>query len=589
MPPRKRQKATRLIAWPGRDAAPLHERFAPRTAKDLRVYPKTVERVRAWLRRATGRAPDPGGFSQPRLLILAGPAGVGKSATLDVLCREEQLTPVTYRDSYGLGGDGFGFERRPSDFNEPRYESQMDAWARFVRSARYKPLSDDRPAVFVLDDFPTTEGYDDGTSSSRKAFRSILEEVCRSRDRAPCILIISGEISEKSDTSIVAERLVGESVMMSPHSELIEFLPVTEKKLRKLLDEVSEGAAWPRKPTIDAATLDALAVAARGDLRKCLSTLEIALRGGSTDPAATHKSDAGVSDVHAVRRICRGGSAKRDADGKWVDSHGREVDPDATVMNSKMGPDAFATFVQFNGASDFQSIEDLAEAWRTLSDAELLSARVYVLGRENDAIYPLQYVASLTGRAILVANRRPTPPSFKPARCPKYYDVRASLKLKKFDRRILDAPPRMAMRLGERSYDVLQDEASDVSDIEDSEDENEKELLAPQPFDEDAMFEAAAAALDAAEAAERERAAAASPAPPPPVPVAPAPAPPVTFESTAPPAPTRERAPPAPPVSQAPSAAPPERKRKKCILDTSSDEDEPPAAAREVLDLTADE
>ena len=587
MPPRKRQKATRLIAWPGRDAAPLHERFAPRTAKDLRVYPKTVERVRAWLRRATGRAPDPGGYSSPRLLILAGPAGVGKSATLDVLCREEQLTPVTYRDSYGLGGDGFGFERRPSDFNEPRYESQMDAWARFVRSARYKPLSDDRPAVFVLDDFPTTEGYDDGTSSSRKAFRSILEEVCRARDRAPCVLIVTGEISEKSDTSIVAERLVGESVMMSPHSELIEFLPVTEKKLRKLLDEVSEGAAWPRRPTVDAATLDALAVAARGDLRKCLSTLEIALRGGTSDPAATHKSDAGVSDVHAVRRICRGGSAKRDAEGRWVDSNGMEVDPDATVLNSKMGPDAFATFVNFNGASDFQSIEDLSEAWRTLSDAELLSARVYVPGRENDAIYPLQYVASLTGRAILVANRRPTPPSFKPARRPRYYDVRASLKLRKFDARILDAPPRMAMRLGERSYDVLQDEASDVSDIEDSEDEAPKELLAPQPFDEDAMFEAAAAALDAAEAAERERAAAATPAPPPPVPVAPAPAPPVTFESTAPPQ-TRERAPPAPPVSQAP-AAPPPKKRKKCLLDTSSDEDEPPAAAREVVDLTADE
>jgi len=258
-------------------------------------------------------------------------------------------------------------------------------------------------------------------------------------------------------------------------------------------------------------------------------------------------------------------------------------------MNSKMGPDAFATFVNFNGASDFQSIEDLSEAWRTLSDAELLSARVYVPGRENDAIYPLQYVASLTGRAILVANRRPTAPSFKPARRPKYYDVRASLKLKTFDRRILDAPPRMAMRLGERSHDVLQDEASDVESIEDSEDEAPKELLKPQPFDEDAMFEAAAAALDAAEEAERQRAAAAAvPAPPPPVPFAPVPAPPVTYESTAPP-PTRERAPPAPPVSQAPSAAPPGRKRKKCVLDTSSDEDEPPAAAREVVDLTADE
>ena len=35
---------------------------------------------------------------------------------------------MTYRDPRCLGGDGFGFERRPSDFNEPRYESQMDAW-----------------------------------------------------------------------------------------------------------------------------------------------------------------------------------------------------------------------------------------------------------------------------------------------------------------------------------------------------------------------------------------------------------------------------------------------------------------------------
>ena len=58
-----------------------------------------------------------------------------------------------------------------------------------------------------------------------------------------------------------------------------------------------------------------------------------------------------------------------------------QVDPDATVLNSKMGPDAFATFVQFNGASDFQSIEDLSEAWRTLSDAELLFVYMYLAGR----------------------------------------------------------------------------------------------------------------------------------------------------------------------------------------------------------------
>ena len=67
---------------------------------------------------------------------------------------------MTYRDSYGLGGDGFGFERRPW-ISMSLGMVQMGR-GRGFKSARYKPLSDDRPAVFVLDDFPTTEGYDDG-------------------------------------------------------------------------------------------------------------------------------------------------------------------------------------------------------------------------------------------------------------------------------------------------------------------------------------------------------------------------------------------------------------------------------------------
>lgn len=339
------------------------------------------------------------------------------------------------------------------------------------------------------------------------------------------------------------------------------------------------------------------------------------------------------------------GRAKRNAEGTWVDSHGQPVDPDATVMNSTMGPDAFSVFVQFNGALDFQRIEDLSDAWRTLSDAEVLSARVYVPGRESDAVFPLQYVASLTGRAIAVANQRPTAPSFKPARKPRYYDVRAALKLKKFDRRVLDAPPRMAMRLGERAatLEIGELNGSDFSDIEDSDEDERRSSLAPQPFDEDAMFAAAAVALDAAEAAERERAAAAVPPSRPlgsgarnssnlsslvtrsDLPPVPAPPPvttqspgggarssvssgggarssvtPSSLESLAPvpaprvaaapaPAPTRERDPPPQPVSQ---AAPPlqKRKRKKDILDTSSDEDEAPRAKAppEIVDLTAD-
>ena len=61
-------------------------------------------------------------------------------------------------------------------------------------------------------------------------------------------VIVTGEISEKSDTSIVAEWLVGENVMMSPHSKLIEFYRSRKRSSASSLDEVSEGAAWPRRP-----------------------------------------------------------------------------------------------------------------------------------------------------------------------------------------------------------------------------------------------------------------------------------------------------------------------------------------------------
>ena len=73
---RKRKDASiRAVAGP---EEPLWVRYAPRTAKELKVYGPTVAKVRDWLRKATSRARLEPGEPAKRLLVLSGPPGVGK-------------------------------------------------------------------------------------------------------------------------------------------------------------------------------------------------------------------------------------------------------------------------------------------------------------------------------------------------------------------------------------------------------------------------------------------------------------------------------------------------------------------------------
>ena len=65
----------------------LVDRHAPTHAQDLATHPKKVDELRTWLRRADAAlqlhlAPT------PRMILLTGPPGCGKSATLRVLASE---------------------------------------------------------------------------------------------------------------------------------------------------------------------------------------------------------------------------------------------------------------------------------------------------------------------------------------------------------------------------------------------------------------------------------------------------------------------------------------------------------------------
>lgn len=433
MAPRKAKQKAAAVAYPGRRGGefPLCEKYAPRSVGELVLWPKTTQRVREWI---TARVQQK---EEGKLLVLGGRPGIGKSTLVETLGKELSFDVIRWRNVHGLGGDGWA---------DGDYESHIKQFKEFLRGAM-TPTLGGKPSLLLVDETPDIKYCGD-------ELRSALDQVAQNALR-PVVLIVSDGILEKSDTRIVVDAVLGDELAASRFVDIVEVNPVTELKIKGRLEAIARAERTKTNVPVSDDDVAAIAADADGDLRAALNALEILLTrrddadddddddffamskkrrrqndgGGKkkkhkkdTDDAHRQSGDA-TSDIHAVGRLMH---AKRSES----DPSKLSFDPDRTVRNMKMSPDAAACFLQFNCVAFFGTEIDLVESLDDLSAADLFVARCFSthLQRDgSDPIYPEAYIGTIVGRTVAARNRHPAPPAFRGVQKPRVYDLIADL------------------------------------------------------------------------------------------------------------------------------------------------------------------
>ena len=244
-----------------------------------------------------------------RLLILRGPSGAGKTATVSALARTMDLDISEWRNPVD------------ADFSSEAYTSMSSQFEDFIgRNGTFGSLdfADLRPSTqlpshtpepqtsnkqrkaMVMEEYPNTFA---STSQALKSFRSSIlqylaanipqtslhlkQHIDNQHSIRPLVMIItetSTDAASSSVESFTAHRLLGPDILHHSGTSIIEFNPVAPTLLVKALELVirKEARESGRRRVPGPSVLKKLAEV--GDVRSAVGSLEfLCLRGGDED------------------------------------------------------------------------------------------------------------------------------------------------------------------------------------------------------------------------------------------------------------------------------------------------------------------
>lgn len=367
-------------------------------------------------------------LSRPRMLILAGPPGCGKTSALRVAARQLHCSVAIWH--------------APTTAQRYITMSLLEDFESFIIGHRYQTLQleqdetdnaadSSRRKLVLVKDLPISAG---DSLEKRTTVQNLLYDASRFA-QCPIVIVISD--SEKG-VARTARFLLGAQLLSSPLTETIRVPAVSQTMMRRRIGEIlrKEGI------TAQSERLDSMIVSSMGDIRVTLNALQFSLTQGRDftsnmrhrqDRAAGRRhrkrmrsastpkkplttlslagQDASLGMYHAVSKVLNNKRGK-DGSSKYV--------PEDIIEHTRADPSSFLAFLHHNYPSFFGNINDVVPALRSLCDADcLLPWMQDDLARTNLG----DCAASVATRSFLIHNRNAIRSGWRPIRGPESYTV----------------------------------------------------------------------------------------------------------------------------------------------------------------------
>ncbi|EDO34493.1 predicted protein, partial [Nematostella vectensis] len=429
------------------------EKYKPTTEIELAVHKKKVAEVRCWLLEQLTSKPS------NAILLLTGPVGAGKTATIHMLQTElsfeiqEWINPLVTTDEVDYVKL---VQCLRSNFNFMSYQSQLSQFKEFLlRANKYPTLSifgtstDAKPRkVILVEDLPNIFFRDS------KKFHEVLQSY-QSAGRSPVVLIISD--SHHGDSNV--HRLLPKSVQESLGVTSISFNPIARTSLVKTLNRIasSENQKAGREFVLPGKeAIEGLAQSSTGDIRTAINALQFScLRGNNLSLLKKTKSGTSVQKTSWQNRLSEDSSragqdsgepsvlsaiggrdssiflfralgkilyCKRDpvtSDKDLLPPHlthcarnTPQFCPEEVAERAHLSSELLQLYLHQNYLDFFTDLDSVVIALEYMSDADMMSA----VWMHRSLLVP--YMASIATRGLMFANARygPTPGFSAPSR-----------------------------------------------------------------------------------------------------------------------------------------------------------------------------
>ncbi|KAF3678401.1 hypothetical protein FXO38_03283 [Capsicum annuum] len=412
------------------------DKHKPHLLEELAVQKKKVDEVKTWFEQRQKAAMD----GHSNVLLVAGPSGVGKTATIHAIASHlgvtiwEWTTPTPTVWAEHLHNSNSGLQ----------YMSKLDEFEGFVERVRKYGLTSptlmgsQASTILVVDDLPVVNRRD-AYGRLERCLTLLVQLV-----RIPTAIVITNY--DKNDSADYSTRC-WEELLVSLHSAgacKVNFNPVTVYSIKRTLNTICR----KEQRVVGADTIELIAKASGGDIRHAINSLQYLCLKERQDNISClddmlclpFGKDETLSHFHALGKFLHN---KRESehtiasDGdtfllkeKFVRFPLKMDSPEVVLRQAHGQATSLSEFLHEN-VLDFLSEEAIDDAWLVasyLSDADfLLSSLNGRLSRDVGAENIIQSAAaSVAARGVLFGNAHPVPSRWHAIRRPKLWEVEKS-------------------------------------------------------------------------------------------------------------------------------------------------------------------